>query len=241
MSYKNENNNTAKYYDEVYSEVKGADIVSEEIKLIKTLVPKGGRILDVGCGTGRHLVPLMKSAYQVKGIDSSSGMLQILKKKNSKADIELQDIFKIHKKEKYDLIILMWNAFNEIATSRNDAKRLIRKLNSIKTKDGRILINIDNPRLINLPNINSVITVYKSNMLYRSDWEVQSFKRLTNTTISKEKITVFKNKKKIFDKTALIKQRWWSFGKVRDMAKGFGLRVATKRVRLNRELYMVLR
>jgi len=38
-------------------------------------LPAGARILDVGCGTGRHAIELAARGYHVTGIDLSSGML----------------------------------------------------------------------------------------------------------------------------------------------------------------------
>ncbi|MCB0186742.1 MAG: class I SAM-dependent methyltransferase [Caldilineaceae bacterium] len=38
-------------------------------------IASGGRILDVGCGTGRHAVELARRGYQVTGLDFSAGML----------------------------------------------------------------------------------------------------------------------------------------------------------------------
>ena len=46
------------------------DFVLEELGL-----PRGSRILDVGCGTGRHAVELARRGYWVTGVDISSGML----------------------------------------------------------------------------------------------------------------------------------------------------------------------
>ena len=60
------------YDDNVFTKntVREVDFVIEEL-----LVPPGGAILDVGCGTGRHAVELAKRGYAVTGLDLSSNML----------------------------------------------------------------------------------------------------------------------------------------------------------------------
>lgn len=35
----------------------------------------GGRLLDAGCGTGRHLIPLRRRGYRIVGVDLSPAML----------------------------------------------------------------------------------------------------------------------------------------------------------------------
>jgi ubiquinone/menaquinone biosynthesis C-methylase UbiE len=47
------------------------DFIEAELKL-----QPGARILDVGCGTGRHAVALAQRRYQVTGVDISGGMLR---------------------------------------------------------------------------------------------------------------------------------------------------------------------
>jgi len=39
-------------------------------------VPAGGRILDLGCGYGRHTVPLARRGYEMVGLDASLELLQ---------------------------------------------------------------------------------------------------------------------------------------------------------------------
>ncbi len=41
----------------------------------------GASILDIGCGTGRHAVEFARRGYSVTGVDISSGMLAIARKK----------------------------------------------------------------------------------------------------------------------------------------------------------------
>ena len=55
------------------------DFIEEELKSDKTL-----KILDVGCGTGRHTIELSKRGYNVTGIDLSESQLARAKEKAEK-------------------------------------------------------------------------------------------------------------------------------------------------------------
>lgn len=50
--------------------VREVDFLLEEL-----CIPPGGKILDIGCGTGRHAIELAKRGYVVTGLDLSSEML----------------------------------------------------------------------------------------------------------------------------------------------------------------------
>jgi ubiquinone/menaquinone biosynthesis C-methylase UbiE len=54
----------------------------------------GGRVLDVGCGTGRLAVPLSET-YRVVGIDTSLDMLEIARSKRGRARFLLADAGRI--------------------------------------------------------------------------------------------------------------------------------------------------
>jgi SAM-dependent methyltransferase len=60
------------YEDNVFTKntIPEVDFLLEEL-----LLPPGGSILDVGCGTGRHSIELAKRGYSVTGLDLSSEML----------------------------------------------------------------------------------------------------------------------------------------------------------------------
>jgi len=60
------------YEDEVFTKGTAAEVAF----LVDLLdLPSGARILDVGCGTGRHSVALAARGYRMTGLDISAGML----------------------------------------------------------------------------------------------------------------------------------------------------------------------
>jgi len=60
------------------------DFIEKEIKYNKSL-----RILDIGCGTGRHAIELTKRGYNVTGIDLSESMLQKAKENAEKEQVKI--------------------------------------------------------------------------------------------------------------------------------------------------------
>ena len=63
-------------WSEIYDEEANPLVMIEEPEVERALGAVAGlRILDVGCGTGRHAVRLARAGAEVTGIDFSSGML----------------------------------------------------------------------------------------------------------------------------------------------------------------------
>lgn len=73
-----------KYDAEVFTQNTHAEIpfIVEHLNL-----PPAGHLLDLGCGTGRHAVPLAKLGYHVTGVDLSPGMLAEAQRRAQTADV----------------------------------------------------------------------------------------------------------------------------------------------------------
>jgi ubiquinone/menaquinone biosynthesis C-methylase UbiE len=101
--------NFARTYDKqpfTVGTVQEVDFIEKEIHS-----DKGVRILDVGCGTGRHAIELAKRGYDVTGIDLSPDQLARAREKADQARIKVsfieQDARTMGYTKYYDLIIMI--------------------------------------------------------------------------------------------------------------------------------------
>src|SRR3989339_1866042 len=97
-----------KYDNEIYTQgtIGECDFIEAELKSDKSL-----KILDVGCGTGRHTIELTKRGYAVTGIDFSESQLNraIEKAENQhlKIDFQQQDARKLTFNHEFDVAIML--------------------------------------------------------------------------------------------------------------------------------------
>ncbi|HWL66486.1 MAG TPA: class I SAM-dependent methyltransferase [Actinomycetota bacterium] len=71
-----------------YSFTKGTE---QEVTFLLELLglPEGARVLDVGCGPGRHAIGLARAGMQVTGVDISSGFLEIAQRHAADAGVRI--------------------------------------------------------------------------------------------------------------------------------------------------------
>lgn len=100
-------------------------------------VPEGGRVLDLGCGTGGHAIPLARMGYDVTGIDHSRPMVEIAAKKgaNLLARFLHQDMRDLHLSGGFDAAICMFGGFGHI-TEIADVRRALRGISSLLLPGG---------------------------------------------------------------------------------------------------------
>jgi ubiquinone/menaquinone biosynthesis C-methylase UbiE len=101
----------AKHYDEVMGD--RSKNVAELQKLISKHHPKAKTILELACGTGSVLQHFAKR-YGVYGLDLSSGMLSLARKKVPSGKFSQQDMTKFRLKEKFDVILCVFDSINHL-------------------------------------------------------------------------------------------------------------------------------
>ena len=101
-------NYAEKYDQEIFTvgTLGECDFIEKEIQF-----DKKARILDIGCGTGRHSIELARRGYQVTGVDLSESMLERAREKARAAqlgiDFQRQDARALPFSDAFDLVMMI--------------------------------------------------------------------------------------------------------------------------------------
>lgn len=111
-----------------------------------------GRCLDIGCGAGRACLYLQGKGQYALGIDTSPLAIKTCKLrgvKNAKV-MGIEDIEKIKNNRPFDSIILFGYNFG-LFENRVKARKLLKKMHKITSKEGRIIAESRDPYLTDNP------------------------------------------------------------------------------------------
>lgn len=130
----------ARYYDLIYHgfvNYKGDVDFLERVFRRFRIAPK--TILDLGCGTGNHALPMARRGYHVTGIDQSREMLAIARKKAASSRIRPKfvhaDMRSFHLGRKFGAAVCMFGAFG-YAFPERDALRSLRSVHAHLEPEG---------------------------------------------------------------------------------------------------------
>ena len=102
------------------------------------------RVLDIGCGAGRHSLYLQKKGLNVLAIDSSPLAIEVCKLRGlKKAKVMAIEDVKF-KPNSFETIIMMGNNFG-LFGSLKKAKRLLKKFYRMTSRNGLIIANTHDP------------------------------------------------------------------------------------------------
>jgi ubiquinone/menaquinone biosynthesis C-methylase UbiE len=138
---KNKTDIYIKLYDDFAASLK----TKEEVAFLKQIFKKNRKIIEFGCGTGRTLIPLLKSGYEISGFDISKNMIkkakEKLEKENLHTTIYQKDLINFSISTKFDEAILSQRTLNFIPTAEKQSKALINIAKVLK-KEAILVINL---------------------------------------------------------------------------------------------------
>ena len=132
-------------YDEYFSD---NPLFVYDTKLLEKWFSHPGRLIDLGCGTGRHLVPFARRGFCVTGVDLSAPMVRVARSKLAgeglSADVlraNLLDLRTYVAPSSFDHAIMMFSTLGLIAGTRN-RYRLLRQVHRILEPGGQLALHV---------------------------------------------------------------------------------------------------
>lgn len=134
-----------KYEEEAFTQgtIGECDFIEEEINHLKNI-----KILDIGCGTGRHSIELVKRGYSVTGIDLSESLLERAKEKakeqGQEISFQLGDARNLNFAQEFDLVIMLCEgAFPLMETDEMNFKILENAAKSLNSRGKLIFTTLN--------------------------------------------------------------------------------------------------
>jgi len=124
---------------------------------------RSSKIIDIGCGTGRHAIELAKRGYSVTGIDLSENQIKRAREKAQEAgvtiDFQIQDARNLPFDGEFDLAIMLCEGgFSLMETDEMNYEILKSATKSLKSKGKFIFTTLNGL----FPLFHSVNEFYKS-------------------------------------------------------------------------------
>lgn len=143
----------ARYYDLSH------DLLVDDIPLLRALAADlGGGVLEIGCGSGRLLLPLARDGHHVTGIDSSPEMLARAELRLAAEPPEVRarvrlanaDVksLSLPDTDPFGLIVFGYNTFMHLDEA--GAGAALKRLRPLLRDGGRLLIDVANPILLSM-------------------------------------------------------------------------------------------
>jgi SAM-dependent methyltransferase len=112
----------------------------------------GGRVLEVGCGTGRILLAIARSGIAIEGLDASAEMLDRCRAKVQKESDDVRERVILHRSDartfdigqQFDLVIAPFRVMQHLTTIE-DQLSFLRSAARHLTPAGRLAFDVFNP------------------------------------------------------------------------------------------------
>lgn len=111
----------------------------KEAEKFLSLIPPGGSIIDIGCGSGRDVKKFSQHGFHVTGIDFSPSMIEIAKSNAPKATFKILDMHSLNLEETFDAA---WANASLLHIRKIHLPKVLEKIFSVLNDNGLFYIKM---------------------------------------------------------------------------------------------------
>lgn len=137
----------------------GKDLVGEA-RLLDAMVPRGARVLDAGCGPGRHAGELHARGHTVIGVDADAELIAAAEEDHpgpryQVGDLAELDLETLGESDPVDTVLLAGNVMVFLAAGTET--QVLRRLGSCLADDGFVLVGFHTDRHLALTDFDRCV------------------------------------------------------------------------------------
>ncbi len=114
----------------------------------------GGPVLEIGCGTGRIMIPIAEAGVPIVGLDQAPAMLEVARRKiaglpeetRQRIQIVEGDMRTFSLKRRFPLAIIPYRAFLHMMTAE-DQRRALTRIREHLADGGKLVFNVFDPSI----------------------------------------------------------------------------------------------
>jgi SAM-dependent methyltransferase len=106
---------TSRYYDKIYGLKNYEQEADGLMRVMSEHGASGGRLLDVACGTGRH-IEFFKKRYAVEGLDISETLLGLARARNPDVRFHRADMMSFDLNSHFDVVTCLFSSIGYVRT-----------------------------------------------------------------------------------------------------------------------------
>lgn len=176
-----------KFYDAVMGD--GSESARRVSELLRVSKPNARKVLELGCGTGSILKHL-QDHYEVSGLDLSSKMLSIARKKVPRAKLSQQNMVGFQIDGRFDAVLCVFDSINHVRRF-SDWKKVFGRVRQHLSPGGCFIFDINTqrklerhiagPPWIHQFGRNLLIIDVTALADHGSNWNIKVFEHLSHT------------------------------------------------------------
>jgi SAM-dependent methyltransferase len=133
----------AAHYDEFTKDLDYEPWLAETLPRLEHLGLEGKRLLDVGCGTGKSLVPMLERGWRCSGCDISPAMIRIAREKiGDRAQLTVADMRHLPRLASFDLVWSLNDSINYLL-DRSQLELTLRAMRANMTDSGLLVFDLN--------------------------------------------------------------------------------------------------